>query len=155
MRRSVITFTENPQFVLALGAVALALVLTATVLEGNRWLGLAVAAMGAGAALRAMGASITVTAMSITRTSPFGEWRLLWDEVERVEIGPACSTLVLHGAGKRIWMLRPTSSLDAWFKGETDDTHEEPLVALVLGMAEAHGAVFVSGWLTPFQTSRA
>lgn len=161
MRHSVITFTERPQFIVSVGGIVLLLILTGTLLQGATfagvpamWLGFFLVSLFAWSALRTMGASITLTPSSITRRSPFGEWRMNWDEVEQVEIGPGCSTLILHGRSKRIWMVRPTSSLESWFRSEGDEGHEEPLVGLVLGMAEAQGAEFVDGWLTPFKFSR-
>lgn len=161
MRHSVVTFTERPQFIVSMGGIAILLILTGTLLRSATfggvpamWFGLFLVCVFALSALRTMGATITLTQKSVTRRSPFGEWRMNWDEVERVEIGPACSTLILHGRNKRIWMTRPTASLESWFRSESDEDHEEPLVGLVLGMAEAQGAEFVDGWLTPFKLSR-
>jgi len=157
MRHSVVTFTERPQFIVSVGGIALLLVLMGTLFQGGTpamWLALFFMCLFSWSALRTVGASITLTRSSITRRSPLGEWRMNWEEVEQVEIGPGCSSLIPHGRDKRIWMVRPTSSLEEWFRSQGDEDHEEPLVDLVLGMAEAQGAEFVGGWLTPFELSR-
>lgn len=161
MGSPVVKFTERPQFIVSLAGVAILLVLTEALLKGTTFGGVSVTGLGrllaflfAWSALRTVGVSITLTPSSITRRSPFGEWRMNWDEVKQVEIGPACSTLILHGRNKRIWMAKPTPSLESWFRSESEEYHEELLVGTVLGMAEAQGAEFVDGWLTPFKLSR-
>ncbi|WP_143814222.1 hypothetical protein [Novilysobacter spongiicola] len=162
MRRSIIRFSENVQLAMGLIAAIAIAVLPHYTLEGSRFGGISAVAVGHAVAclvalwsLRSFGVSMTLTATSLTRKSPWGEVRIKWDEMERLEIGPACMWLVFHGAGNRIWMRKPVSSLASWFDDENDDDHEDPVLASLLEMAEHHRVPAESGILTPFKTSRA
>lgn len=161
MHRAV-SFDENPQCIIAIAGAIFALAVPRILMAGSVYFGVSATTIGVCAAaifclsaLRTLAVTVTLTTASITRKTPFGEWRILWSEVERVEIAPGCTSLVLHGAGKRIWMARPLSSLESWSKSDADEDYEDPLVSIVLDTAEAHGAVFTNGWLTPFKLSRA
>lgn len=105
--------------------------------------------------LRSLAVSITATPTSLTRKGLFGECRIAWNEMESVEIGPFSMWRVFHGAGKRIWMRRPLSSIESWIKDDEDEEYEDPVLTHLLATAEAHGVPFTSGLLTPLKTSRA
>ncbi|WP_223181658.1 hypothetical protein [Stenotrophomonas lacuserhaii] len=96
MRRSVYTFTETPHVIVGLGTALVATILVITIAKGFMlWFGAAIAVGSALAALRSLGATILVTGDSLTRRSPFGEVRIMWRDLDGVEIGPRLQDAVV------------------------------------------------------------
>lgn len=162
MRKSIVRFSENTQLTMDLIAAVGIVVLAHFLLEGKqpgelpaRTVAHAVAIWLAVWALRSVGTTITVTSTSLSRKGPFGECRIAWDEMDRLEVGPLCLWLVFHGGGKRIWMRRPMTSMEAWFQDEMDDDHEDPVLTHLMELVDSHGIPSTSGLFTPFKTSRA
>lgn len=162
MKKSVIKFSENIQLAMGVVAACGIVVIARYTLDDTQLLGFhapdiayVVAGVVAMWALRSAGVTLTLTPTSLTRRGPFGEVRIRWDEMDRLEIGPSCFWLVFHGNGNRIWMRKPVSSFESWFKDESDENHEDPILASILDLAQQHGVPTESGILTPFKTSRA
>lgn len=106
-------------------------------------------------ALRSLGVRYTVTDTSITRESPFGTCKMLWQHIDSIEFGPCCFWLVFHGDGKRLWMKSPRTTLQSWSRNsDDDDDDEDECLTVLMDMAERHGISLTSSVLTPFKTSR-
>lgn len=155
MRRSVYTFTETPHVIVGLGTALVAIVFVVTFAKGlTLWLGSAIALFSALSALRSLGATILVTGDSLTRRSPFGEVRIMWRDLDGVEIGPGCRTLLFSAGDKQVWMRRPAESVAAWFKAFHDHEVEEDALDQLLYMADVKRVSAEKRWLTPLRVSR-
>ena len=155
MRRSAYTFTEAPHVIVGLGTALVATLLVITVAKGFvLWFGAVIAAFSALAALRSLGATIIVTGDSLTRRSPFGEVRIMWRDLDGVEIGPGCRTLLFSAGDKQVWMRRPAESVAAWFKAFHDQEVEEDALDQLLYMADVKRVSAEKRWLTPLRVSR-
>lgn len=155
MRRSVYTFTETPHVIVGLGIAFVATVFVVIFAEGfMRGFGAAIAVFSALAALRSLGATILVTGDSLTRRSPFGEVRIMWRDLDGVEVGPGCRTLLFRAGDKQVWMRRPAESVAAWFKAFHDQELEEDALDQLLYMADVKRVSAEKGWLTPLRASR-
>jgi len=155
MRRSVYTFTETPHVIVGLGTALVATILVITIAKGFMlWFGAAIAAGSALAALRSLGATILVTGDSLTRRSPFGEVRIMWRDLDGVEVGPGCRTLLFCAGDKQVWMRRPAESVAAWFKAFHDQEVEEDALDQLLYMADVKRVSAEKRWLTPLRVSR-
>ena len=155
MRRSVYTFTETPHVIVGLGTALVATILVITIAKGFMlWFGAAIAVGSALAALRSPGATVLVTGDSLTRRSPFGEVRIMWRDLDGVEIGPGCRTLLFRAGGKQVWMRRPAESVAAWFKEFHDQEVEEDALDQLLYMADVKRVSAEKRWLTPLRVSR-
>jgi len=155
MRRSAYTFTETPHVIVGLGTALVATLLVITVAKGFvLWFGAAIAVFSALAALRSLGATIIVTGDSLTRRSPFGETCILWRDLDGVEIGPGCRTLLFRAGAKQVWMRRPADSVAAWFKAFHEQDVDEDALEQLLYMADVQRVSAEQGWLTPLRASR-
>ena len=155
MRRSVYTFTETPHVIVGLGTALVAVIFAVTFAKGAMlWFGAAIAVFSALAALRSLGATILVTGDSLTRRSPFGEVRIMWRDLDGMEIGPGCRTLLFRAGDKQVWMRRPAESVAAWFKAFHDHEVEEDALDQLLYMADVKRVSAEKRWLTPLRVSR-
>ena len=155
MRRSVYTFTETPHVIVGLGTALVATILVITIAKGFMlWFGAAIAVGSALVALRSLGATILVTGDSLPRRSPFGDVRIMWRDLDGVEVGPGCRTLLFRAGVKQVWMRRPTESVAAWFKAFHDQEVEEDALDQLLYMAHVKRVSAEKRWLTPLRVSR-
>lgn len=136
----VLRVSEMPHFVEAVVLASLAAALGAWF--DAVWALLFVARFAV-SAVRALG-TVTITPVAITRRSPFGERRIAWAEVERVDISPGCTWFVFHArSGTRLSM--PAPRLFGWGEDALQPAAmlEEMALERDIPVNESRGASFV------------